>query len=341
MDDHNLIFLISQPRSGSTLLQHILGSHSEIHTLPEPWLMLHQIYGLRSSGIETDYQAQYAYINMKRFLEITPNGEEVYEGAIRNMTLQLYENALQSSGKKYFLDKTPRYYFIIPDLYRLFPRAKFIFILRNPMAVLSSLLTVIFNGNWQGLFERDRKHDILTAPHLILEGIKTLGSKAIVVNYEKLVTEPTQTVKKLCHKLEIAFENDMINYGGKLHFKAGVDPKSIYKHTKPVRDYADGWWKKFDTPQKVYIARNYIETLGRKTISDLGYSYDDLMNKLTSLDNNQRKPYPLISWKLITTPSEKLSCFSKFKITLLSSLQSIGFWHTLWRCISFITRKIH
>lgn len=34
-----LLFLISAPRSGSTLLQRMLGSHSEVFTHPEPHLM--------------------------------------------------------------------------------------------------------------------------------------------------------------------------------------------------------------------------------------------------------------------------------------------------------------
>ena len=341
MNDNNLIFLISQPRSGSTLLQHILGSHSEIHTLPEPWLMLHLVYGLRSSGIEADYQAQYAYLNLKKFIEEIPNGETAYKEAIGKMATHLYENALKPSGKKYFLDKTPRYYFITPDLYRIFPEAKFVFILRNPLSVLSSILTVNFNGNWRGLFERDRKHDILTAPHLILEGIKALGDKAIVVRYEQLVSEPTQTLKQVCHQMGITFENDMLNYGSKVRFEHGVDPKSIYKHAKPVRDYVDGWWEGFDTPQKAYIATMYLETLGRKTVSDLGYCYDDLRNKLISLPDSKRRTFFLLPWQLISTPQNELSCFSRLKLLVFSSLQEKGFWYTVWRSVRFILRNFH
>ena len=38
---HDLIFVISQPRSGSTLLQRLLSGHSWIQTSAETWLMLH------------------------------------------------------------------------------------------------------------------------------------------------------------------------------------------------------------------------------------------------------------------------------------------------------------
>ena len=57
---HDLIFLISQPRSGSTLLQRMLAGHSWIQTSAETWLMLHPAYGLRHQGIQTDYRAGWA-----------------------------------------------------------------------------------------------------------------------------------------------------------------------------------------------------------------------------------------------------------------------------------------
>ncbi len=105
----NLIFLISQPRSGSTLLQHILGSHSQIHTLPEPWLMLHPVYALRSSGYNAEYQAKTAYLALEEFLENIPNGNQVYYEAIGKMISHIYQTSLNTVNKQFFLDKTPRY----------------------------------------------------------------------------------------------------------------------------------------------------------------------------------------------------------------------------------------
>ena len=35
----DLIFIISPPRSGSTLLQRMIGSHSAVHTHPEPHIL--------------------------------------------------------------------------------------------------------------------------------------------------------------------------------------------------------------------------------------------------------------------------------------------------------------
>ena len=48
---HDLIFIISQPRSGSTLLQRVLAGHPDVATSAETWLMLHPVYESRKRGL--------------------------------------------------------------------------------------------------------------------------------------------------------------------------------------------------------------------------------------------------------------------------------------------------
>jgi hypothetical protein len=338
-EDEHLIFLISQPRSGSTLLQHILGSHSEVYTLPEPWFMLHLVYGLRSSGIEAEYNAQYAYLALKGFLERIIDGKAIYLEATQSMALYLYRRALEPSGKKYFLDKTPRYYLIIPELRRIFPKAAFIFLLRNPLAVLSSIIEVTFEGSWAGLITVDRRHDILSAPRLILDGIEHLGERTAVVYYERLVIDPEQTVKNLCHTIGLGFEPDMLNYGSKVKFEGTtfVDPHSIYQHEGPVVDYIEKWPTGFNSPQKLHIAKSYLATLGRNTVDRLGYSYDDLEAKLNSIKSG-RKQF-VIPGKLLITPSKEPAYWYQLVLIFVCSLQIRGIWKTLRRCASYILKR--
>ena len=40
MLDRNLIFIVSQPRSGSTLLQNLLSNNTQVNTASEPWILL-------------------------------------------------------------------------------------------------------------------------------------------------------------------------------------------------------------------------------------------------------------------------------------------------------------
>jgi hypothetical protein len=49
------IFLLSLPRSGSTLVQRVLAAHDGVATAAEPWILLPQIYALRTEGAYAEY----------------------------------------------------------------------------------------------------------------------------------------------------------------------------------------------------------------------------------------------------------------------------------------------
>ena len=76
--DHSpqLLFLISPPRSGSTMLQRMLASHSQIHTHPEPHLLtpLHYL-GYYATVDAAPYDHVNAARALREFTEELPGGE--------------------------------------------------------------------------------------------------------------------------------------------------------------------------------------------------------------------------------------------------------------------------
>jgi len=278
----NLIFLISQPRAGSTLLQRILAGHPEIHTTAEPWIMLHLLYALKRKGYSAEYDANLARIALDDFCQALKGGERTYIEAIRQMGLLLYNSALADTGKAYFLDKTPRYYFIIPELYRVFPKASYILLFRNPLAVLSSILDTWVGGDWHRLAHH--KHDLLTAPQLLTDGIDYLKDDAIIVHYEDLVTNPEQTVRWLCDKLQVEFHPAMLEYGQNPAPKGRMgDTIGIYKHSRPVADYVDKWIQHLASPCARHLAEAYLSSLGPDLLARMGYSFEKLYQDLLSV----------------------------------------------------------
>src|SRR3990167_3896480 len=116
----NLIFLISQPRSGSTLLQLMLSGHPDIATTSEPWIALHPVYSLKNSGIDTVYNSNLALSALRDFLKHNGVDEEFYKEQIASFLMNLYNLAIKHQNKKIFLDKTPRYYHIINEIMDIF-----------------------------------------------------------------------------------------------------------------------------------------------------------------------------------------------------------------------------
>lgn len=278
-ESDRLIFLISQPRAGSTMLQRILASHSQVHSTAEPWLMLHPVYALREEGHEAEYGARTAYRALQDFLGTLERGSDHYLEALRRFGLHLYGTASDQAGKGYFLDKTPRYFLIIPELAQTFPQAQFIILLRNPLAVLASILHTWVHGEWLRL----SRHygNLILAPRLLLEGRDLLAERATVVHYESLVQEPALQVAQLCARLNLQFEPAMLDYGRQRTFPGRYgDPAGVEQHTQPTTGSLDRWLELGRSRQGRHLALAYLAELGPERVAGLGYDAAELQRQL-------------------------------------------------------------
>jgi tetratricopeptide (TPR) repeat protein len=293
LEGQNLIFLISQPRAGSTMAQRILGCHPDIHTLSEPWLMLHPIYGLRYGGYDAEYNASWARAITKEFFQKIPNHEETYFQGLRQMYSYIYNTALSSSEKSYFLDKTPRYYLIISELKQAFPEAHFIILLRNPLAVFVSIITTWINKEWSNL--ENFKHDLIKAPQCLVEGISNLGKNCKIIHYEKSIAQPREEIKRICQAMGLEFFPEMIEYGlnNSVKWKFG-DQKLVYQKTRPDPQNLDKWILSLENPQIWQAADDYLKFLGHEIVYQMGYSYRELRK---TLDTNRPKE---VDWAKIS-----------------------------------------
>jgi len=277
----NLIFIVSLPRSGSTLLQRILGGNSQVHTVAEPWFMLHPVYALRELGIETEYDANLARQGLEDFIEQLDNGRQVYIDAVRDWAAKLYGAALQESGKRIFVDKTPRYYRILPELREIFPRAQFVFLLRNPAAILSSVLQTWFHNDVSELRGSSNHLDLTEGVECLVEGLRLFGNQASVVRYEELVTSPGPTVHALCERVGLPFEEGMLDYGSSVK-PAGRhgDQVGINRHDRAVSYYANKWHENLREDERNRFALDYLLAIGPDRIAALGYDYNAIESVL-------------------------------------------------------------
>jgi hypothetical protein len=292
--DRQLIFLVSQPRAGSTLLQSILAGADGVHTTAEPWLMLHPLYALRETGHTADYDATVAHRALQDFLSGLNDREEAYYAALRAMALELYGRACAEAGKSIFLDKTPRYYNVLPELARTFPRAQIVILLRNPAAVLASILNTWVKSNWARFdYFRD---DLLSAPHQMVEFLANSGERAIVVHYEALVSAPEECVRLLCERLGLTYHPRLLRYGERPPPTGRYgDPSGVGRHERPSAASLDAWLEQSQDPQGRHLLLAYLDALGRELIAQLGYDVDELaaMVNATSLKSGK----PSVTWE--------------------------------------------
>lgn len=277
----NLIFILSQPRSGSTLLQRVLAAHPRIVTTAEPWLMLHPIYAFRSDGIRTEYDHSLATSALKSYLDNVPNGYEKYQDAIRHFAVSLYNSSLARSEANRFVDKTPRYYYITDELIHLFPNAKFILLFRNPVAVLSSILSTHVQGHWPLLTRY--KDDLILAPERLTRLKEQTDENVHTLRYEQFVMQPEKTTASICDFLEISFKRSMIDYGDIQGPPGSLGDKyEVNRAKRPHTDRVDVWKELARDEQTRDLALAYLRELGKKTVALMGYDSQIIEHELNS-----------------------------------------------------------
>lgn len=319
----NLIFLISQPRAGSTLLQLILSGHQDIATTSEPWIALHPLFVLREKGIEAVFDSNLYRQAVSDFLKQSGVDETFYRQKVAEFLSSFYNQAVEFQKKKIFLDKTPRYYHIINELIEIFPGAKFIILFRNPLAVLSSILKTWSKDDLTIL--GDYKDDLIMAPRVMADFITKYPERCFHLKYEDLVEKPDVVTKEICSYLGLEYSVNMLEYANRVpgDWKFG-DPVGIYKASRPTLESLARWKDGFETAQKRILALSYIKTLGPSLLSDIGYDYQELESVIAV--HKEEVQTNLISWDTITNETLKFPTTKLMRELLYRILSNDNVW---------------
>lgn len=257
------------------MLQLMLAGHQDIATTSEPWIALHPLFALRDTDINTVYDAGLASKAVRDFLKQSGVDDVFYKKQVAAFLVSFYNKALVHQNKKIFLDKTPRYYHIAAELMEVFPEAKFIFLIRNPIAVLISILRTWVGDNAALL--RNYREDLLLAPKLLLDCINKYPESSHTVRYEGFVCEPEAELRNICRFLGVTFDTNMLDYGGRVKpgWKFG-DPIGVFKSTRTSAVSAEAWKQGFFSPEEKLFANAYLEDLGYEVVKRLGYNFDEI-----------------------------------------------------------------
>ena len=274
-----LLFIISPPRAGSTLLQRMLGSHREIFTHPEPHLITPLAYLGYYDLVD---KAPYDHINaaeaMQLFVSRLPRGEADYLDALRAYADTLYGRMLAPSGKRYFLDKTPAYTLVLPFLTRLYPRARYVVLTRHPLAVASSYANSFFDGDWHAA---NRFNPVVSRyVPAIARVLRDPPQHLCQIGYEDLVRDPRAALSRVCSFLDLEFQPEMLSYGEHYTPAPGGrgDPIQVDQHTRAVDSFVDSWRSELARDaMKLAIAREIVDGLEPDDVRLWGYAHANLL----------------------------------------------------------------
>ena len=184
------VFVLSAPRSGSTLLRVLLDSHPELHAPIETHVR----------RLSVRCTTRLARAAMEAFGHNTADVEHL-------LWDRLLHRELVRSGKRVLVEKTPSNVFVAERLAVCWPDARFVFLLRHPASVARS---------WH---EADpvRRPMNRAVPHTLayMEALERARKRlaGLTVRYEDLTADPAAETRRLCDYLGVPWAPEMLAYG--------------------------------------------------------------------------------------------------------------------------------
>lgn len=281
-----LIFLISPPRSGSTLLERMLSAHSQIAGGPEPHLLTPLAHlGYFERVDSAAYDPVISQEGIRELVARLPGGEEEYLAACRAYTDRLYQNLLDAQpGHARLLDKTPAYSLVLPFIAKLYPRAHYVVLTRTPLAVLSSQASSFFDGDFE---EAVRLSPVVERyVPAIARFLREAQVPKLHVSYEALVSDPRAKLEGICDFLGLPFEESAIEYGaGSRGTATGArglgDPTGVAQHGRPVTGSIEKWVGEIaGHPTRRDVALRSLQALDPADLETWGYSKAEIERQL-------------------------------------------------------------
>ena len=228
------IFIIGMPRSGSTLLEQILASHSQVEgtrELPDvPAIARELILGAEPSA-EPNYPAVVAKLGRA---DVAAFAERY-----------LQETAVHRSlGKPRFIDKLPGNFAHIGLIHLMFPRATIIDARRHPLGCCFSCFRQLFGRGQSFSYHQGELGQHYRDYCELVEHMNTaLPGRVYRVHYEQLVADPEGVVRQLLEHCGLVFEAGCLKF---YENRRVVNTISSEQVRRPISSDAVDQWRHFE-----------------------------------------------------------------------------------------------
>ena len=271
-------FIMSLPRSGSTLLQRFLSSHPVVKTVPESWMLLHSLYPMTNDQEYSEYSSYWARRGLLDFLRQIPLGVEEYSRRIGDLFLEMLKLRFNDEPA-IFIEKTPRYSLIVDQLITAFPEAKFIFLWRNPLAIKQSMNETWSRGRWH--FRCDV--DLYVGLPKLIAARKSLGGRAIDIRYEDMIEDPVAALSRIQSFLGIPiYQLDLAKAAESLESAVMGDKRGMKIYGSAVAASPKAVGNGYANWIRRAFARKYLKHLGDDALEAMGYNRQKILAEVNA-----------------------------------------------------------
>ncbi len=268
------IFVLSPPRSGSTLLRAMLAGHPQLFAPPELYLLSYENLADRKKWFSGSHRSQLEG-NVRALMQVRGESAEACQQLMSDLeqracSTQEYYGLLQGwLGERILVDKTPAYAVDPQALERAedyFENPIYIHLLRHPYGMIRSFEEAKLDQLWfprlvgtdaMSLeafpFERRQLAEMvwqILNRNILAFLAKIPAERQYQLRFEQVVAEPEPAMRGLCRALGLEYAPGMLNPQGdkKQRMTDGIhdvsrmigDPK-FHQHKKIEAMVADQW----------------------------------------------------------------------------------------------------
>ncbi len=225
------IFVVGQPRTGTTLIERVISSHSAVHSAGE----------LRHFGNSVRRLARYR--GTGRFSEeLVRRGSELDARALGDAYLHVTESVRGNEPR--FVDKLPPNYIYIPLILAALPNAKIVHVRRNPMDACFASFKQLFADAYKHSYdqlEMARHHARYC--HLMQHYREQFPGRYFEIRYEEAASNLEPNARALLEYLELPWEDDCLSFHAQ---NVVVTTASSVQVREPAHTRSIDRWKRYE-----------------------------------------------------------------------------------------------
>ena len=214
VDEVNPFFIVGYPRSGATLASVLLDRHSRIAVTPETNFFTALCPMDRATRQTEPTELVRRFASGFRTRDLNLNNAELYAELMRgeptganllSCALRLYG---RKHGKEIVGEKTPDHWRFVPQILKLYPRSRVIWILRDGRDTVLSLTKAPWRPNWD--LEYHAWHWRISVESML--EYEAIGNGRVMrMCFEDLVTSPREELARLCGFIGTEFQERQLD----------------------------------------------------------------------------------------------------------------------------------
>ncbi len=231
-DDPSPIFVVGQPRTGTTLVERIIVAHSQVHSAGELKQFGHCLRRLGDYRESTPFSPKLAEL-----------GARVDPAALGEAYLHT-TSALRGSTPR-FVDKLPPNYLFIPLILKALPRAKIVHLRRSPMDACFASFKQLFADAYPHSYEQGEMARHHARYFRLMETWRErFGNRFFDISYEETAANLEPNARALIEFLELPWEDTCLQF----HKQSGaVTTASTVQVRQPAHTRSVGRWRRYET----------------------------------------------------------------------------------------------